>query len=260
VGDPSVHDPTGGVPPRAPGCVRLLAYNVRSLRDGRHGAPAVVRACDADLVCVQEAPRFWRWRARCAAFAREAGLVVLTGGRTAAGTLLLGAHATRLVHAEDVLLPATPGLHRRGMALATVDVAGTRLTVASLHLGLRREERLAHVPHVLAHLDRVTTRDGAAHRVLAGDVNEPAGRRTWRVLGRELVDAYAVSPSGGSDTFPARAPTRRVDGVLADRGLEVVRCGVPDVPGLAAASDHRPVLADLRPSQEAATGSVADAR
>ncbi|MGH8868949.1 MAG: endonuclease/exonuclease/phosphatase family protein, partial [Actinomycetes bacterium] len=212
------------VPARGPATIRVVSYNVRSLRDGRHAPPRVIRACEPDLVCVQEAPRFLRWRARCAALAGESGLVVVTGGRAAAGVLLLASLRARVLHAEDVLLPSTPGLHRRGVALACVEVDGVRLAVGSVHLGLRRDERLRHVPLLLALLDRVAERYGAAYRLLAGDVNEPAGRRTWRALGDTLVDGHAQAPWGGGDTFPSHAPVRRIDGVLAGPGLDVLRC------------------------------------
>lgn len=238
-----------GVPARSdPAAVRVVSYNVRSLRDGRHRAAHVLAGCAADLACVQEAPRLLRWRPRCAALAREAGLHVVTGGRTAAGLLLLAASRVQVVAAQDVLLTPTRGLHRRGVAVAVVEVAGARLTVASVHLGLRRAERLRHVPEVLAHLDRMASRYDARTVVLAGDVNEPAGGATWRALGRQLEDAYPQAPWAGRDTFPARAPTRRIDGVLFQpAGLRVLRCGVPEVAGADSASDHLPVLADLVP-------------
>lgn len=229
--------------------LRVLAYNVRSLRDGRHRAPAVVRACAPDLVLVQEAPRFVRWRARCAALARESGLVVVTGGRTAGGVLLLASVRVGVLHAEDVLLTPSKGLHRRGVAMAVVDVQGRRLVAASIHLGLALAERLRHVDEVEHHLARLADRFDARRVLVAGDVNEPAGGRTWQVLAGRLGDAYARAPWGGRDTFPATAPDRRIDGVLVGPGLTVLRCGVPSVPDAATASDHLPVLADLRLGQ-----------
>ena len=60
--------------------LRVLSYNVRGLRDDRQALAEVVRAADPDVVCVQEAPRFLRWRSTCAALARTSGLVVVGGG------------------------------------------------------------------------------------------------------------------------------------------------------------------------------------
>ncbi|MFD0632519.1 endonuclease/exonuclease/phosphatase family protein [Catenulispora yoronensis] len=48
--------------------VRVLSYNVRSLRDDRAALARVVRGCEPDVVCVQESPgssagagRLGRW-------------------------------------------------------------------------------------------------------------------------------------------------------------------------------------------------------
>ena len=42
--------------------VRVLSYNIRSMRDDTAALARVIRACAPDLVLVQEAPRFFRWR------------------------------------------------------------------------------------------------------------------------------------------------------------------------------------------------------
>jgi endonuclease/exonuclease/phosphatase family metal-dependent hydrolase len=223
--------------------VRVMTYNVRSLRDGLPGVAAVIRACEPDVVCVQEAPRFLRWRSKCAALAREAGLYVVTGGRTAGAMLLLGSARTRVRHREDALLKRTKGLHQRGLAMAVLEIAGATFRAASMHLSLDPAERMRQVDEVAGHLRRLD----AEHTVLAGDVNEPPDRLRWRALTGLLRDAYVLAPWGGEATYPAGAPAERIDGIFVSPGVEVVRCGVPqDVPGLATASDHLPVLADLR--------------
>ena len=38
--------------------LRVATYNIRALRDDRRAVVRVITALDADLVCVQEAPRF----------------------------------------------------------------------------------------------------------------------------------------------------------------------------------------------------------
>jgi endonuclease/exonuclease/phosphatase family metal-dependent hydrolase len=223
--------------------LRVMSYNVRSLRDDARGVADVIRACRADVVCVQEAPRFLRSRVKCAALAREAGLFVVTGGRSAGAMLLLGSMRTAVRHREDVLLEHTPGLYQRGLAMAVLEVDGARFGVASMHLSLDAAERMRQVGEVAGHVRRLD----AAHVILAGDVNEPPDRLRWRALTGYLRDAYAVAPWGGEKTYPARAPRARIDGVFVSAGVHVVRCGVPEgVPGLTTASDHLPVVADLR--------------
>ncbi|MEU0932071.1 endonuclease/exonuclease/phosphatase family protein [Embleya sp. NPDC005971] len=227
------------------GGIRVMSYNVRSLRDDREAVVRIVRHCAPDLLCVQEAPRSLRWRHAVARFARECGLVVITGGGTAAGPLLLGGLRVRVRRAQDVLLPRTPGLGQRGMAGAVVEVGGAEFAVAATQLGLDAAERSAHVELVLRRLAGL----GVEHRVLAGDFNESAGRPGWDRLAEELQDGYAIAPDGSEFTSPRRDPGRRVDGVFASGGIEVLGCGVPDDvtdAEYAAASDHRPVLAVLR--------------
>lgn len=218
--------------------LRVLSYNVLSLRRGTDKVAAVIRACDPDVVCVQEAPRFLFWRRRCRALADAAGLKVVTGGRPAGAVLLLARPGLRVVATRDVKLPWHPPLHRRGIAIGVFDVGGTQVTVASTHLSLDDSERLAQAGLVVAHLAEL---DRPA--VLAGDVNEDPDDAAWRVLATSFADAYVTAPLGDGLTSTAAHPRRRLDAVFVDRRLGVVSCGVPEVAGLAGASDHRPVLA-----------------
>jgi endonuclease/exonuclease/phosphatase family metal-dependent hydrolase len=221
--------------------VRLLSYNVRSLRDDAQAVSTVIRACEPDVVCVQEAPRFLRWRSKCAGLARESGLVVVTGGRTAAAMLLLASLRVRVVEAHDVLLSRKRGLHRRGIALATLEMGGTQFCLASIHLDLEPGERLRHVKEIAEHTSKCT-----APVIVAGDINEQPDEPAWRALDGYYPDAYPQAPDGGENTYSAGAPVRRIDGIFVDRSISVVSCGVPDVPGIERASDHCPVLAVVR--------------
>jgi endonuclease/exonuclease/phosphatase family metal-dependent hydrolase len=223
--------------------VRLLSYNVRSLRDDKVAVAAVIRACKADVVCIQEAPRFFRWRSKCAALARESGMFVVTGGRVAGAMLLLARVGVDVDASYNVLLEKTPDLHQRGLAVGVLRVNGERYCVASMHLSLQDEERTRQIPEVLAHMERLA--DGAPI-VLAGDVNETPDRPRWIELSKRLTDAFTVAPFGDGNTYGAAAPYKRIDGIFVGAGVTVVSCGVPDVPGIAQASDHCPVIADLR--------------
>lgn len=221
--------------------IRVLTYNVRSLRDDKHAVATVIKACAPDVVCVQEAPRFLRWRTKCAELASESGMFVVTGGRTAGATLLLAALRVRVLDTRDVLLSKKRGLHQRGIALARLQVGSSRFVIGSIHLDLEAGERLRHLDEIFL---QVSEFGGPA--VLAGDINEESTHPAWRALAARYRDAYREAPSGGEHTYSATEPTRRIDGVFVDPSIEVVECGVPDVPGIERASDHRPVLAVLR--------------
>ncbi|MFJ1734691.1 endonuclease/exonuclease/phosphatase family protein [Streptomyces sp. NPDC088254] len=228
--------------------IRVLSYNIRSMRDDTDALARVITACAPDLVLVQEAPIFFRWRKQLARLASATDLVILTGGGTAAGPAVLCSLRATVEHTEDVLLPRTPGRHRRGFATAVVRFAGARLGVIGCHLSLHEDERYEQGGMLLDRLAGM----GVEHAVAGGDLNERPGGPTFRRLAGTLLDCRATAPWGAELTFPAAAPDRRIDAVFATKGIEVLGCGVPvGLPGISeadlrAATDHLPVLAALR--------------
>lgn len=241
-GDESPEQAGTGTIPAAP-VLRVLTYNVRSLRDDKHAVARVIADQQPHVVCVQEAPRFLRWRSKCAALARESGLVVVTGGRTAGAMLLLCALSVDVEARYDVLLARKPGLHQRGLAVGVLRYRGVRFAVASMHLDLDPAERRRHVDEVFGRLDRLAP---GVPLILAGDVNEEPGDPAWAAIESRLVDAYAAAPAGPAETFSAANPHKRIDAVFTDPRLPVVACRAVEHPEAVAASDHRPVLAELR--------------
>src|SRR6476661_3036669 len=73
--------------------LRVLTYNVRSMRDDRDALGRVIRSAEPDVVLVQESPRFLRWRSLCAELDRRINLVVVSGGRLAGANLILSSLA-----------------------------------------------------------------------------------------------------------------------------------------------------------------------
>ncbi|KQX64431.1 endonuclease/exonuclease/phosphatase family protein [Angustibacter sp. Root456] len=225
--------------------VRVVTYNVRDLLDDRDAVAHVVRACRPDVLCLQEAPRRPLTAHRLRRLARESALRWVSGGRASGGTAVLVHPRLDVVEAAAHRLPVTGWLtRRRGVAAATVATAdGARLTVVSVHLSLRAEERVRHVGRVL---ERWAAQPGPL--VVAGDLNELPGGPSWTALGAQLHDVAAT----GAATFPARRPRSRIDAVFVGPGVEVVGVHVAgaseglDADVLTAASDHRPVVVDLR--------------
>ncbi|MCB5910666.1 endonuclease/exonuclease/phosphatase family protein [Streptomyces pinistramenti] len=240
--------PDSRTEPDGSAVVRVLSYNIRSLRDDRAALARVIRACAPDLVLIQEAPRFFRWRKAAERLARESGLVYVTGGATTAGPMILSSLRAHVERTEDVLLPRTPGLHRRGLATAVVRIGRARFGVLSCHLSLAAGERHGQAGLLLEHLERL----GVPYAVVAGDLNDRPQGRSFRLLAHSLTDAWAARPWGGEFTSTPRDPHQRIDAVFTTGGIEVLGCGVPyGLPGvhaadLVAATDHLPVLAALR--------------
>jgi endonuclease/exonuclease/phosphatase family metal-dependent hydrolase len=191
----------------------------------------MLRDLQPDVVCLQEAPRLLLWRTSRHLLARRAGLRLATRER-ACGLAVLCAPRVERLQAYAVVLPPRPGLHRRGVAVATLRVDGTVLAVASTHLDLEPGAR-----HDSARRVRAAVPDGPL--VLAADVNEQPGGPAWDALGAGLVDAR----TGLGPTFPSRGPDRHLDGLWVSPGLHVLRSEVVAAAGRA--SDHLPICVDL---------------
>jgi endonuclease/exonuclease/phosphatase family metal-dependent hydrolase len=212
----------------------------------------VLRTLAPDVVCIQESPRFFRWRTKVARLARESGLVYVTGGRASGAQVLLADVGVDVREAREIKLSKRFGLHQRGLALAEFRKADQEFAVASIHLGLVAGERRTHVEEVLGHLADVST----GPQVLAGDFNEiPGAPVVERLRSAGWQDGWQLAPSGGELTFSAKNPRRRIDYVFVRPGITVRGCGVPsEAPGLAVASDHLPVLAALELTRQESPG------
>ena len=226
--------------------LRVLSYNVRSLRDDVPAVVRVIRRIAPDVVCVQEAPRFFRWRFKIADLARRAALAYVAGGRPAGGTAILVAQRVDVRDRVEHRFSKTSGLHQRGATLVRLQVAGAELTATSIHMSLDADERLRHFAELRSLVESLP----APHYLIAGDVNDTPDKPAWRALADDLNDAYVSAPKGGELTYSADRPRRRIDGVFVSPDIAVLGCGVPQDPDALRdyprATDHLPVVADLR--------------
>ena len=223
--------------------LRVMSYNIRSLRDDAAAVRRVIRHAEADVVCVQEAPRFLWWRRKCVHLARDCGLAIASGGRDAAANMLLVRPPVKVDSARSVLFTHDAGLHQRGVALAAFRWAGGRVVVAGTHLDGYPEPRLRHVSELSAAIDAFA--DPGVLTVLAGDFNDDPASDVWEALSRLGADAFAAAGTGEGLTLNVTDPTRRVDAIFAGPGVRVRSAWIIDSQDVRVASDHRPVLADL---------------
>jgi endonuclease/exonuclease/phosphatase family metal-dependent hydrolase len=220
--------------------LRVLTYNVRGLRDDVSALTRVIAGSGADLVFIQETPRFFRWRARCAELARKSGMVVVTGGANAAGNMLMSSLAVRVHEARSILLPLTRGQQLRGAAIALCSLGGAEFSAVSAHLSLDPAERLRQVPQLLEEVP-----EEVAPLVLAADFNEKPDGPVWAALAPRLDDVAAIAGDTGTPTFSVASPRRRIDAFFVDRAIKVTSYQVLDSPDVRRASDHFPVYAEL---------------
>ncbi|MBJ6629358.1 endonuclease/exonuclease/phosphatase family protein [Streptomyces sp. I4(2020)] len=126
-----------------------------------------------------------------------------------------------------------------GFAEIVISVKGVRTHVYSTHLDYRADPsiRAAQVDDMLGILA-----DGRGPGVLVGDFNAEPSAPELAPLWHTLRDA---APDAGF-TYPAIAPQKRIDLITVSDGITVTgaRTHATD------ASDHRPVVADLRLPRE----------
>jgi endonuclease/exonuclease/phosphatase family metal-dependent hydrolase len=214
--------------------LRVLTYNVHGLKDDRAALVGLVRELEPDAVIVQEAPRRFRWRHKCAALADDFGMVVAAGGLPALGNLLLVSLRLRVHETWCLRYPLTPGRHLRGAAFADCSVRGARFILSGSHLATDPVERPAQAARWKQELSRL---DGPV--IAAGDLNEGPGGGAWRTVADGLITAE--SPA----TFPATLPRLRLDAIFVTPDVTVEKYDVVDTDRARRASDHLPVVADL---------------
>jgi len=239
--------------------LRVLSYNIHT-GIGTDGVldlartAAAIRATGADVVALQEVDVHWAARSDFRDQARDLAdmlamrvffapiydLDPLTPGapRRQYGVAVLSRfpvlHAenheiTRLSTQDPDPVPAPAP----GFAEAVVLVRGVPVHVYSTHLDYRADPAVREMQ--VADTLRIMSGDRGA-QVLLGDFNAEHGAPELAPLWTVLTDAV---PDGA--TYPAEAPTKRIDFVAVSDGVRVRSATVPET----LASDHRPVLAEL---------------
>ncbi len=217
--------------------VRVVSYNVHGLDDDQGALASVVRALAPDVIVVQEAPRGFRWRTRCAALAHSWGMIYAGGGLPSLGNVIMTTQRVRVREVECLRYPLTPGRHMRGAVLVECDIGRTRFVVAGSHLATDPVERPSQ-----ARLLKTALAAAKAPMIFAGDLNDTSDGEAWRVLVEGLADAAGTVHR---PTFSVASPRRRIDAIFVDPSCDVTRYEVVDSPAVRLASDHFPIVADI---------------
>jgi endonuclease/exonuclease/phosphatase family metal-dependent hydrolase len=240
--------------------VTVLVYNIRAGKDlaGRDNLPRVaelVRRTGADLVLLQEVDRNTR---RSGPADQPATLARLTGysaafGRTIGfqggdyGVALLSRWPIRRDTLVFLEVAAPPGQavgdrEQRGVLLVEVAAPGGPLTVLNTHLDASADDAW-RVQEVATVLRVARTAGQGMPLLLGGDFNaRPESVVHAAVRAAGFRDAWEGCGEGDGPTFPAAAPSRRIDYLYL---TGEVRCRAAEVPA-GEASDHRPLLVRLR--------------
>jgi endonuclease/exonuclease/phosphatase family metal-dependent hydrolase len=220
--------------------VRVVSYNIHSLRDDVAELAAVVRGLDPDVLIVQEAPRRFRWRTKCARLAHDFGLVYAVGGLPSLGNLILTNLRVRVHDTWSMQFPLTPGRHMRGAAFARCSVERVPFTVVGSHLSIDAAERPGQ-----ATLLKKALSDVDAPVVFGADLNENSGGAAWRTLADGLVDVAQRAGLADRATFSCADPRECIDALFVDSRIAVRRYDVVDTPAARRASDHFPIVAEV---------------
>lgn len=227
--------------------LRIATYNIRKAKgtDGRRDPDRIMRIVDglgADIVALQEAdlrlpprrPVFDRTR-----LLQQTGLsaVEFDHGRESLGwhgnALLLSPRFRVERRAHHDLTSLEP----RGLVEAVVrSDTGARLRILGVHLALLRSVRrrqLTHLLEMLAGNDNVPT-------VVLGDFNE---RSVTVGLGR-LTRQFRLLDT--EPTFHSRLPMLHLDRIAVTSAFEARAVRAMQTPETRRASDHLPLVADLR--------------
>lgn len=217
--------------------LRVASYNTRDFLDDRAAAARLVRAIAPDVLCLQEVPRRLCAARRVASFARACGMSWAGHHRGSGGTTIFTSSRVELRESRHFRLRVALAQRTRGFAVARIAVPGREpVAVVSVHLSLRAPERRTHAEVILAAI-------GPTETILCGDLNEQSDGAAWQLFAAGLRMIGPVEP-----TYPARAPRRLLDVIFASPGIEALpHTDLPlDAEDVLAASDHRPVWADIR--------------
>ncbi|MGE0062951.1 MAG: endonuclease/exonuclease/phosphatase family protein [Xanthobacteraceae bacterium] len=244
---------------------RILTYNVHGCR-GRDGRWSPQRIADViaplrpAIVALQELD-VGRTRSgrvdQAAMIATALGMRVefnaaleVMGERY--GDAILTALPCRVVKAGPLPgLPGTRYFEPRGAIWAAIDVGGAELNVINTHLGLLSRERRVQIECLLGPdwIDHPRRKQPA---VLVGDLNVRPGSRNYRLLCSALRDAHRENRQRGQATFPSRFPAVRLDYAFVGAGVTVDCAETVRTPLARVASDHLPVIFDLKVAGAAA--------
>jgi endonuclease/exonuclease/phosphatase family metal-dependent hydrolase len=139
-----------------------------------------------------------------------------------------------------------PGLEPRGAILAEVTYQGQQVQVINTHLGLNSRERLAQIDSLLSE-DWLGHPECRGPVIFCGDLNAPPNSAVCQRLGARLQDAQAALASHRpAGTFPSRFAAARIDHIFVSSQLAVTAVEIPSSDLVKRASDHLPLLVQLR--------------
>jgi endonuclease/exonuclease/phosphatase family metal-dependent hydrolase len=231
--------------------LRIATYNIHRCRglDGRtrpERTAAVIRSFDADIVALQEvigAGPHGRGHAEALGAALGMGWV-MAPARQRRGHQFGNAVLSRLPivqHLEQDLTWKT--CEARRLQRVDVSVEGHTLHIYNVHLGTAIFER-RHQARRLAAI--VSDRHVSGPKVVLGDFNEWMRGLATTLLSEKLNSVDLRDYMRRRRTYPGLFPILHLDHIYYAGRLEILRIEVPRTRATLIASDHLPIVADVR--------------
>jgi endonuclease/exonuclease/phosphatase family metal-dependent hydrolase len=151
---------------------------------------------------------------------------------------------------KTAVLPGTkPGSNRepRGAIWVTVNYNGTDVHIINTHLGLTSSEQMQQANELMSEewIKPILQRDEPL--ILCGDFNFRPFSRPYKKIAEKLKDAQLkLKKHRPKNTFYSRFPLLRIDHIFVNDKLEVAAIEVPRSRTASQASDHLPLIAELR--------------
>jgi endonuclease/exonuclease/phosphatase family metal-dependent hydrolase len=237
--------------------LRLMTYNVHACvgMDGRLSPERIARVIgqsDADVVCLQELD----------AFRLRSGK--LDQAQSIARILEMDYHFHPAWHVQDeqfgnAVLTRHPmrviergGLHhhkadrsRRSAIWVEIDAGGSRtIQVINTHMSIYPVEQRIQARELLEKWVAPARSRGPV--ILCGDFNARPGSRTWSILAASMRDVESFDERPARRTYFSPWPLMRVDHIFVTGTIRADAVHVLDSRMARTASDHLPLVADLR--------------
>jgi endonuclease/exonuclease/phosphatase family metal-dependent hydrolase len=231
--------------------LRIATYNIHRCRglDGRtrpERIAAVIQSLDADVVACQEV---------LGGGPHGGGHAEALGAALGMGWVLTPARQLRGHQFGNAVFSRLPIVQHFGQDLTwktceprrlqrvDVSVAGYVLRVYNVHLGTAILER-RHQARRLAEI--VTDRHVSGPKLVLGDFNEWMKGLTTTLLSEKLNSVDLRDHMRRRRTYPGLFPILHLDHIYYAGRLEILRIEVPRTRAALIASDHLPLVADVR--------------
>ena len=163
------------------------------------------------------------------------------------GDAILSIYPMQLMRKDALVqLQKLSFLETRGALWVQIEFDSRPIQIINTHLGLHAGERFNHAEELLGDT-WVSHPKCRGPVVLCGDFNAMPGSKTFKCLNSQLKSTQAcLSRKQYQRTWSGRYPVVCLDHVFVGDDIQVVGCEVGDSFLARLASDHRPVIVDVR--------------